>query len=955
MYVALSLLTYVCVASSVENADASIAEAQPTLEAASAASTTTILQLDSSWNGSRPACPSSCFCEDQVSYVTCMGDGQPALPSIPSEFTHIELQGFNIPELSASAFHHFTGLKEFQMTHCNLTLLQDDTFASQSELDILNLSENKLTRIGHYTLRGLTTLHELDLSFNNLTVLEKPFISLSSLKYLRLHNNLLSSITQDTFVGLNQVQDINLSNNKISFLEVAAFQHLVSLAHLTLSHNPLSTLATLDFFGLRLQYIDLSEIGIIRVPQALTQFVRTLNLADNNITEIHRGDFDSFPYLTFLILNDNSLDQLEEDALGRHEYLLQLWLGYNRLSSIPQSLPPSLQRLNLMGNLISHIQDGDFRGLTNLQELYLGNNTLSEIASCAFCELATLRTLDLRGNHLRNFTSHIFSHLVNLDTLDISHNPLLELKGEDFIGLTSVRTFRINGIRTDNMNISDNLFDPLQGLRLLQMNDSPQLAARFVATVRMVRALRNLRELGLMHDNLTIVRPNFPIYFPKLQRVTLYENPWDCADLNKIMWLKQWMIQSTVYFYNKYFVRCATPVTSRNLPVLFLGDLDPIKTSVTEKCCNQSKAPLVVMQVSSRSLANISSQNATKLETKIQTTDGNITREENDIQYSTITSSSKNNTIYISKLIRKVIHNSSWDNENAVDRHQIFTTAPLATIPVGKNTQKRNANEEVFSTIGPLSPELQTTTPTLTYITSTESEFSLFTKSNATMSISSSSTTETSNVLYKTTVINTSSVSANPNDFPEIISKTLQKLKNITVQKQESLPTFEKPFLSKEELPRKSSMDFLTHRKDLWLFRGDSSHEIRQGMLHQGDRHGRASDEAVVGAGIVATCLGIALLLGGILLARGRSKTSTMGETSTFESDEDDIQVQTVGYRLADLDLSSESEDIVESVSDMNRGLNNRLYLMLLQDTSLDRTSNNLYDTVEHSLTRDWH
>lgn len=371
--------------------------------------------------------------------------------------------------------------------------------------------------LGPDSFRGLRSLRHLDLSSNRLVNLTQPFTHLPGLQHLNLRDNNLASLTQDTFQGLDKVQYVNLDSNKIVSVEVAAFQHLTSLAHLILSNNPLSSLATLDFFGSRLQYIDVSNIGISRVPQALTQFVRDLRLAKNSITEIHRGDLDSYPYLGLLVLDDNGLEVLEEDALGRHEYLARLWLNGNKLTSLPLSLPPALRALYVEENLITGLNEGDFRVQSNLEQLFLQRNRIATIAPCALCELTSLKTLDLQANQLSNLTGRIFSRLISLETLDLSQNPILTLDADVMTGLTSVRVLQMSRIHSTTVDIPDTLFDPLKGLQILEMYGSPQLVARLVNTTRMLHSLRSVRELNIMHNDLAFLRADFPAFFPKLQ------------------------------------------------------------------------------------------------------------------------------------------------------------------------------------------------------------------------------------------------------------------------------------------------------------------------------------------------------------------------------------------------------------------------------------------------------
>ncbi|KAG0721107.1 Leucine-rich repeat-containing G-protein coupled receptor 4 [Chionoecetes opilio] len=497
-------------------------------------------------------CPASCFCEEEAEYATCVGDGQWAPPTLPPGLSRVELRGFLVPELEAEQLRRLPGLRELQLNQCNISTLVDDAFAVLPDLDRLDLSENRLAALGPASLRGLRALHHLDLSANQLSNLTQAFTHLPALQHLNLRDNRLTSLAKDTFRGLDRVQHVNLDANRIVAVEVAAFQHLTSLAVLVLSNNPLATLSTLDFFGSRLQYIDVSNIGITRVPQALTQFVRDLRLAKNSITEIHRGDLDSYPNLGLLVLDDNGLELLEEDALGRHECLGCLWLNGNKLQNIPLSLPPALKSLYVEENQITELREGDFGGLINLEQLLLQRNQIGSIATHAFRELSSLKTLDLQANHLTNLTGPIFSSLANLDTLDLSQNPILTLGGDALTGLTSVKVLQMSRVHSAAVAMPDVFFDPLKGLQILEMYGSPVLVGHLVNTTRMLHSLRGVRELNLMHNDLAALRPDFPAFFPKLQVAKLSGNAWRCEEPQQVLWMKAWMTHSPVHFYRSH-------------------------------------------------------------------------------------------------------------------------------------------------------------------------------------------------------------------------------------------------------------------------------------------------------------------------------------------------------------------------------------------------------------------
>ncbi|XP_071523558.1 uncharacterized protein [Panulirus ornatus] len=964
--------------------------------------------------GGVPPCPASCFCEEEAGYATCVGDGQWAPPKLPPGLTRVELRGFLVPELGATQLRHLPGLRELQLNQCNLTRLYNDAFASLTDLDRLDLSENRLVVLGPDSFRGLRSLRHLDLSANQLSNLTQPFTHLPTLQHLNLRENTLTSLTQDTFQGLDRVQYVNLDANKILTVEVAAFQHLTSLAHLILSNNPLSSLATLDFFGSRLQYIDVSNIGIGRVPQALTQFVRDLRLAKNSIREIHRGDLDSYPYLGLLVLDDNGLEILEEDALGRHEYLARLWLNGNSLTNIPLSLPPALRALYIEENQIDALRDGDFRVQSNLEQMFLQRNHIATIAPCALCELTSLKTLDLQANRLNNLTGRVFARLSSLETLDLSQNPILTLDADIMTGLTSVRVLQMSRIHSTSVEIPANFFDPLKGLQILEMYGSPQLVARLVNTTRMLHSLRGIRELNIMHNDLTSLRTDFPAFFPKLQVAKLSGNTWDCSRPGKVMWLKRWMTHSPVNFYRSYSVRCTTPESFGYKPIMLLEGSDftastmslpPTTTTPSAAATTYATTapPAVAVVVASEEEGEV------EMGGEGNGTDswGNVTG--TDVPPGATSPPPGTGSRDLARGDR---------NSSHVGIVPLRPTGGPASTTVSRGAPGDGAAtpaasvtpENLRDLVGPDRPTEATTPTTVTSATQASSPRPLVTTQTTTTSHAAqnlststsvkpptsatsltpsppppppppSSTTPTDPPYWvvhnrmpprnatQSPVPTTGSLSPAAATEPQPLpgerdkereetkrKKILEKPRKIRVNTPDAAPTSLNT-RGRDKSPSLHRPQKMDHNKDLWIYRGDSHHGLSPGQpLPMGLGHGRVSDGAVVGAGIVASCVGVALLVGGYLLARGRSKAGPIWETSTYWRDgSDEDVVMAVGVGTTGTGLMTESEGTVGVVTETHRGLNNRLYLLLQRDSTTGITPDTLPDPRSHSPAPDWH
>lgn len=536
----------------------------------------------------RSACPSACFCDMSASYISCVGDGLWQVPpDIPAAVSRLELRNYIVTTLSGENIGYLSNLTELKLQQTQIQLIDNGTFENLSFLERLDLSQNIMENVSTATFLGLVSLKYLDLSSNRLACIVEAFTDLVNVEQLNLRDNEIPQLTRSSFTGLNKVQYLNLDSNRISSIDVGTFQYLINLVHLILSNNPLTTLTRLDFFSSRLLYIDASHVGLVQVPQSLTQVVRDLRLAKNNLTHIHLGDFDSYPHLGLLVLDDNYITDIENDALGRQESLLRLWLNGNQLRRVPANLPPTLRTLYIEENQLEVLPAYSFQGLTNVEQLFLQRNRLHTLAPCAFCDLTSLHSLDLQANQIENLTEGVFQNLSKLHLLDLSQNRLKNIYSGCFGGLDSLHTLKLSRLKTVTF-FDESIFDPLKKLEVLEAYDSYGFTQQVVNSVRSLHGLRNLRELNIMHNNLVNLRSDFASFFPQLKIIKMSGNNWHC-DKN-ILWLMHWIKRSEVQFYRSYSIRCATPENMQFKPIMMLEDSEfVVPTSPSYRTYTESK------------------------------------------------------------------------------------------------------------------------------------------------------------------------------------------------------------------------------------------------------------------------------------------------------------------------------------------------------------------------------
>ena len=167
----------------------------------------------------------------------------------------------------------------------------------------------------------------------------------------------------------------------------------------------------------------------------------------------------------------NSLNVMDDAALGNLHSLLHLNMAHNRFVALPSDLLTQSKYL---------------------QEVDLHNNTLSVLAPGLFDDLQHLLVLNLSRNEIGNdwLTPETFSSLVRLVALDIAHNRLTKLEGAVLNPLTSLQI----------LDLSNNRIHTIHGNTFLsQVNlHSLKLSYNIINDIH-IEALAGLSVLSSLH------------------------------------------------------------------------------------------------------------------------------------------------------------------------------------------------------------------------------------------------------------------------------------------------------------------------------------------------------------------------------------------------------------------------------------------------------------------------
>ncbi|KAF6214050.1 hypothetical protein GE061_011780 [Apolygus lucorum] len=189
-----------------------------------------------------------------------------------NESTNLEVLNLNSNSIYSVTIPLLKGLfslRELRLSNASLQHIEIGAFSDLHNLEILDLSNNILTRnseINNMTFKGLSKLANLYLDQAGLTCLEDsntfqhtPLLRLLSLKqntFLELHPTLLTPLKELNFLDLSQnsfqnwdrrifqgnpnLQQVDLSYNQISAFSAAMLEDLSGLSSLDLAENSLS-------------------------------------------------------------------------------------------------------------------------------------------------------------------------------------------------------------------------------------------------------------------------------------------------------------------------------------------------------------------------------------------------------------------------------------------------------------------------------------------------------------------------------------------------------------------------------------------------------------------------------------------------------------------------------------------------------------------------------------------
>ncbi|XP_078482780.1 uncharacterized protein LOC113474094 [Ciona intestinalis] len=382
--------------------------------------------------------------------------------------------------LSASPLQHLN------LSHNQISCVQEHTFDDMKYLKILELGHNNIPDFGSCLFKNLTEIMHIDLSHNEMTELKRlAFSDLPNVKRIRLHNQMIACIDTHAFVDVPRIGEIYISSNRLPTFPHATFEYrnwpslysihadnnliqsieeypevsfkgrdwerycpgrqsfipfrsLGRIGHLKLNHNSISSVDAETFCQmpllrhLTLHYNLLTTTSLHKDVFLCTQQIHFLQLSGNLFRSVPPAVIgkERLPVVNELALSSNQIGYVERGDLTGSEKMTELWLAHNRIVTIEDdALPKSLVRMSLNNNVFFNFKHNNpFLNMTKLRDLYIGRNAIDRIPRGAFCGLESLQELHMQNNKIGLILNDTFKDSPMILELYLNSNQITTIE-----------------------------------------------------------------------------------------------------------------------------------------------------------------------------------------------------------------------------------------------------------------------------------------------------------------------------------------------------------------------------------------------------------------------------------------------------------------------------------------------------------------------------------------------
>ncbi|KAL3847963.1 hypothetical protein ACJMK2_018852 [Sinanodonta woodiana] len=397
-------------------------------------------------------CPVYCNCTE--TRVSCHNKNLTYIPRVPCGITHLNLSNSNISILSINEINNLTcsfeNLTHLSLRDCKITLFVGDVFTNLKQLEVLDLSFNKL----------------LSSQKENFQTLQTALGSLNGapLRHLKLDHLLIQNGEIFKYFEGRNLTHLSMRENQIIEFNDKILQNFTKLVHLDLHDNWInkinlsSGIETLELFNLSHNQINIFPPVFCDNQTGKTRYthLKNLDLSWNQIIVPYSQNWNCLKTLETLNLSRNDMEDITNDSFTNLTSLRTLILSEMRFSMRRirrEALKSdSLRCLDLSGNGLNfenpkEVDDNVFLYMPSLTSLDVSDNDLGSDGAKILTNLSHLETLIMSHVYLRLLPDDFLGHFPNLRYLDLSRNKI-----EQF----SLEAFQNVG-KLELLNMSDNL------------------------------------------------------------------------------------------------------------------------------------------------------------------------------------------------------------------------------------------------------------------------------------------------------------------------------------------------------------------------------------------------------------------------------------------------------------------------------------------------------------------
>lgn len=324
----------------------------------------------------------------------------------------------------------------------------DELLAYLAKVEKLDLSRNQLSRVPVDLCEAMPILDCVNLSHNAFSVFPYCLVEKADgpkVRVLNLSHNKINLVShppkenpEENWEYTVWLESLNLSHNECSYLPKWLGNCFPALTHLYLVGNDIKNLPDLPLKMWRLKTLDLSNNNLTEIPaQFLQEFfsLEALVASNNCLTSLPEKIASSLTNLKTVRLNNNNLGESKslKNQFSVPRFLLAL---------------PNLKVLDLSSNSMEDIPPPISWSTQQLKELVLADNKIRKLSLNGVEKWDFLERLILSGNNLKQVPKRI-GELTSLTSLDLSRNTGITHLPDEMGRLTNLWDLQLVGLKLD--------------------------------------------------------------------------------------------------------------------------------------------------------------------------------------------------------------------------------------------------------------------------------------------------------------------------------------------------------------------------------------------------------------------------------------------------------------------------------------------------------------------------